>query len=89
MHVTDVTEPDYKSKHAYQLCMKFSLRAGLLIIRGNAALSGVKRPGLGAEHPNLSSPGSNTSIPVPLPPYCACLARNGTALTFTLEQLPA
>jgi hypothetical protein len=42
MHFTDLTEPDYKSKHAYQLCMKISLRAGLLIIRGNVALSGGK-----------------------------------------------
>jgi len=36
MHFTDLIESDYKSKHAYQLCVKFCLRAGLLIIWGNA-----------------------------------------------------
>jgi hypothetical protein len=40
MHVTDLIEPDYKSKHAYQLCMKCCLRAVLLRMRGNAGLSG-------------------------------------------------
>jgi hypothetical protein len=63
--------------------MKFCLSASLLTIRGNAALSGgggVKRPALGAENPNISSPGSNMSVAVPLPTFCACLARNGTAL---------
>jgi len=41
MHVTDLIEPDYKSKHAYQLCIKCCLRAVSLRMRGNAGLSGV------------------------------------------------
>ena len=61
MHVTDFIQPDYTSKLACQLRMKCSVRAGLFIIRGNGALLGVKQPGLGADHPNLSSPGCITS----------------------------
>jgi len=43
---------------------------------GSGSLSqGVKRPGRGAEHPLVSSAGVQY-----VPPLCASLPRNGTAL---------
>ena len=38
------------------------------------------RPGRGADHPPLLAPGSRLGIAIPMPPLCACLASNGTAV---------
>jgi hypothetical protein len=41
---------------------------------------GIKQPGCGVDPPTPSSVGSRIGTTIPLPPLCACLACNGTAL---------